>query len=59
MDRDVLTETLTDFGMSGVFYAVSELRAPWGMFLEIVSMDGPLGAERAGQPAQWSPVTGR
>ncbi len=31
MDRDVLTETLTDFGMSGVFYAVSELRAPWGM----------------------------
>lgn len=35
------------------------LRAPWGQFLEIVSMDGPLGAERAGQPAQWSPVTGR
>lgn len=27
----MLTETLTDFGMSGVFYAVSELRAPWGM----------------------------
>lgn len=35
------------------------LKAPWGQFLEIVSMDGPLGAERAGQPAQWSPVTGR
>lgn len=34
------------------------LKAPWGQFLEIVSMDGPLGAERAGQPAQWSPVTG-
>lgn len=34
-------------------------KAPWGQFLEIVSMDGPLGAERAGQPAQWSPVTGR
>ena len=35
------------------------LKAPWGQFLEIVSMDGPLGAERAGQPAQWSPVTDR
>lgn len=35
------------------------LKAPWGQFLEIVSMDGPLGAERAGQPAQWSPVTGK
>lgn len=35
------------------------LKAPWGQFLEIVSMEGPLGAERAGQPAQWSPVTGR
>lgn len=31
MERDVLTETLTDFGMSGVFYAVSELGAPWGI----------------------------
>lgn len=35
------------------------LKAPWGQFLEIVSMDGPLGAERAGRPPQWSPVTGR
>ena len=35
------------------------LKAPWGQFLEIVSMDGPLGAERAGQPPQWSPVTGK
>ncbi|MDQ1849966.1 VOC family protein [Gemmobacter fulvus] len=34
------------------------LKAPWGQFLEIVSMDGPLGAERAGAPAQWSPKTG-
>lgn len=34
------------------------LKAPWGQFLEIVSMDGPLGAERAGRPAQWSPATG-
>lgn len=34
------------------------LKSPWGQFLEIVSMDGPLGAERNGQPAQWSPVTG-
>jgi hypothetical protein len=32
------------------------LKAPWGQFLEIVSMDGPLGAERAGSPAQWSPA---
>ncbi|MDZ5663527.1 AraC family transcriptional regulator [Nocardioides sp. zg-1308] len=31
MDRDVLTDTLTDFGMTGVFYAVSELSAPWGI----------------------------
>jgi AraC-like DNA-binding protein len=31
MDRDVLTETLHDFGMSGIFYAVSELSAPWGI----------------------------
>jgi catechol 2,3-dioxygenase-like lactoylglutathione lyase family enzyme len=35
------------------------LKAPWGQFLEIVSMDGPLGAEKAGHPAQWSPVAGR
>jgi len=35
------------------------LKAPWGQFLEIVSMDGPLGAERAGGHPQWSPVTGR
>lgn len=32
------------------------LRAPWGQFLEIVSMEGPLGAERAGEPAPWSPL---
>ncbi|SED22401.1 AraC-type DNA-binding protein [Nocardioides exalbidus] len=38
MTRDVLTETLTDFGMSGVFYAVSDLRAPWGM--EIPALPG-------------------
>ncbi|SDN36772.1 Catechol 2,3-dioxygenase [Ensifer sp. YR511] len=35
------------------------LKAPWGQFLEIVSMRGPLGYERAGGPTQWSPVTGR
>ena len=34
-------------------------QAPWGQFLEIVSMDGPLGAERAGGPAQWSPAPNR
>lgn len=33
------------------------LKAPWGTFLEIVSMDGPLGAERAGGHPQWSPKT--
>ena len=27
VDRDVLTETLHDFGMTGVFYAASELAA--------------------------------
>ncbi len=27
----MLTETLTDFGMSGVFYAASDLQAPWGI----------------------------
>lgn len=34
----MLTETLTDFGMSGVFYAVSELAAPWG--IEIPPLPG-------------------
>ncbi|WP_457588844.1 VOC family protein [Ensifer canadensis] len=34
------------------------LRAPWGQFLEIVSMSGPLGYERADGPRQWSPATG-
>ncbi|MES2436271.1 MAG: VOC family protein [Pseudomonadota bacterium] len=33
-------------------------KAPWGQFLEIVSMDGPLGAELAGGPLQWSPISG-
>ncbi|WP_129338260.1 AraC family transcriptional regulator [Cellulomonas endophytica] len=31
MDRDVLSETLGDFGMTGVFYAASDLSAPWGL----------------------------
>ncbi len=31
MESDVLAETLQDFGMSGVFYAVSELGSPWGI----------------------------
>lgn len=38
VERDVLTETLTDFGMAGVFYAVSELGAPWG--IEIPPLPG-------------------
>lgn len=32
------------------------LRSPWGQYLEIVSMDGPLGHERDGGLAQWSPA---
>jgi AraC-like DNA-binding protein len=31
MASDVLAETLHGFGMTGVFYAVSELAAPWGI----------------------------
>ncbi|WP_068280465.1 AraC family transcriptional regulator [Aldersonia kunmingensis] len=31
MESDLLTATLQDFGMSGVFYAASELSAPWGV----------------------------
>ncbi|MBJ7355999.1 AraC family transcriptional regulator [Nocardioides sp.] len=31
MTHDVLSETLDDFGMSGVFYAASEMAAPWGI----------------------------
>lgn len=33
------------------------LRAPWGQFLELVSMDGPLGYEAEGGPKAWSPVS--
>ena len=36
----MLTETLIDFGMSGVFYAVSELAAPWG--IEIPPLPGTI-----------------
>lgn len=32
------------------------LRAPWGQFLEIVSMDGPLGYVKDGGPRLWSPL---
>lgn len=32
------------------------LRAPWGLFLEIVSMNGPLGYARDGGPKLWSPL---
>ncbi|MBD0322234.1 MAG: AraC family transcriptional regulator [Aldersonia sp.] len=31
MDSDLLTTALQDFGMSGMFYAVSDLSAPWGI----------------------------
>jgi AraC-like DNA-binding protein len=33
MSDDVLTHTLGQFGMTGVFYCVSELAAPWGIDL--------------------------
>ncbi|MFK0335517.1 VOC family protein [Rhizobium sp. NPDC090275] len=32
------------------------LRAPWGQFLELVSMDGPLGYAKDGCPRLWSPL---
>ncbi|MEH7876201.1 MULTISPECIES: VOC family protein [Rhizobium] len=32
------------------------LRAPWGQFLEIVSMNGPLGYAKDGGPRLWSPL---
>jgi catechol 2,3-dioxygenase-like lactoylglutathione lyase family enzyme len=31
-------------------------RAPWGQFMELVAAAGPLGSERAGGPALWSPA---
>jgi AraC-like DNA-binding protein len=40
VDRDVLTETLTDFGMTGVFYCVSDVAAPWGV--EIPPLPGTI-----------------
>ena len=40
MDDDVLAETLQNFGMTGVFYAVSELGAPWG--IDMPPMPGDL-----------------
>ncbi len=33
------------------------LRAPWGLWLEIVSVSGPLGHERSGSLPQWWPVS--
>jgi catechol 2,3-dioxygenase-like lactoylglutathione lyase family enzyme len=29
------------------------LRSPWGQYLELVSMNGPLGYEKAGGPKMW------
>lgn len=34
------------------------LRAPWGQYLEIVSMAGPLGYEAGGGPRLWTPSAG-
>ncbi|MDE0210698.1 MAG: VOC family protein [Boseongicola sp.] len=48
--------TLIDSGpMEGLNWVY--LRTPWGQFLELVSMDGPLGYEREGGPKAWSPVS--
>ncbi|MCX5041898.1 AraC family transcriptional regulator [Aldersonia sp. NBC_00410] len=40
MASDLVTATLQDFGMSGVFYAASEAFAPWG--IEMPPMPGTL-----------------
>ncbi len=40
MTHDVMSDTLYDFGMSGVFYAASELSAPWGV--DIPPMPGTM-----------------
>ncbi len=40
MTDDVLSDTLHDFGMSGVFYAASEMAAPWG--IDIPPMPGTM-----------------
>jgi len=33
------------------------LKAPWGQYIELVSMDGPLGYEKDGGPKAWSPTS--
>lgn len=55
MGVDVLEgPTYVDSGpMEGLTWVY--LRAPWGQFLELVSLDGLLGSERAGGPRLWSP----
>ena len=40
MTDDVLSDTLHDFGMSGVLYAASEMAAPWG--IDIPPMPGTM-----------------
>ena len=45
--------TLIDSGpMQGLTWVY--LRAPWGQFLELVSLDEPLGYEADGGPTMWS-----
>jgi catechol 2,3-dioxygenase-like lactoylglutathione lyase family enzyme len=55
-DVDVLEgPTLIDSGpMEGLTWVY--LRAPWGQYLELVSMGGPLGYEGDGGPVMWSPI---
>jgi catechol 2,3-dioxygenase-like lactoylglutathione lyase family enzyme len=38
-------------GLNWVYF-----QTPWGQFMELVSAEGPLGSERAGGPALWSPA---
>ena len=48
--------TLIDSGpMEGLTWVY--FRAPWGQYLELVSMTGPLGYESGGGPKMW-PTTG-
>ena len=45
--------TLLDSGpMVGLTWVY--LRAPWGQYLDLVSMSGPLGYEKAGGPKLWA-----
>lgn len=52
LEGPTLIETGKMQGLTWVY-----LRAPWGLFLELVSWDAPLGYEKDGGPKMW-PVNG-